>query len=53
MDREKGIKAIIYLQSMAGIRESRDKAERGWDGMSEHEQETTIHVYEMLKGGEN
>lgn len=44
-----GIKAIIFLQEFAGIKESKDKALRGWRGMNAHEQEHTLKTYQMLK----
>lgn len=32
--REEGIRAIIDLQELDGVEESRASAERGWDSMS-------------------
>jgi len=45
---ENGIQAIIDLQALAGITESQEDAERGWNAMSEDEQEQTLMAYEML-----
>ena len=49
MDENEGIKAIIFLQSMAGIDESEEDAKKGWRGLSEAEREKTMEVYAMLK----
>lgn len=39
---QKGIKAIKYLQGMAQIDETDEKALAGWRGMTEHEQDFTL-----------
>lgn len=49
MDRQTGIEAIIYLQAMAGIKESQEAAARGWDGMSVSDQVATISTYALFK----
>jgi hypothetical protein len=48
-ERETGIQAIIFLQAFAGIEEPREKAERGWDGMSQEHKQKTLHMYALLK----
>jgi hypothetical protein len=48
-DKKIGVKAIIFLQSMVGITETEEDAEKGWEGMTESEQETTLKTYEMFK----
>lgn len=47
-DRETGVKAIIYLQSLVGITETQQQAELGWDRMTNHEREQTMLAYAML-----
>ena len=47
-DREKGIEAIIYLQSRQGINEPREVAERNWDDFSDHDKEQTLVVYRLF-----
>ncbi len=51
-NREEGTNAIIALQKLAGITESAESAEAGWDSMSESEQETTIRIYREMFGEE-
>ena len=46
---EEGIRAIIALQGIASIVETREQAERGWSQMSEWERKTTIETYNDLK----
>lgn len=48
-DREKGIDAVIFLQGMAYITETRESAGRGWDRMREWEKRTTLEWYARLK----
>ena len=43
-----GTRAIIELQALAGITETQEDAEKGWNAMSEDEQEQTLIAYEML-----
>jgi hypothetical protein len=50
LDKEQGIKAIIFLQGMANIPETRTKAERGWNSMSQHEKEFTLEFYKKMGG---
>jgi len=45
---EDGIKAIIFLQAMAGIEETEEKARLGWENMQPWEQETTLRFYNQL-----
>lgn len=47
-DREAGINAIIALQAMGGIVESREKAEKGWDAMTPREQQQTMAAYQLF-----
>ena len=42
--RAKGINAIIYLQQLVGIEETREKASAGWDAMTEHERTFTLSL---------
>lgn len=48
-DEQLGIKAIIYLQSLANIDESEDDARKGWQAMSDHEKEQTLAFYKMIQ----
>lgn len=50
-DREAGIKAVIDLQAAAGIEETREQAQAGWDAMSNEEQENTMAVHSVVCGG--
>jgi hypothetical protein len=45
---EEGIKAIMFLQSKAGITETEKQATTGWNSMSRSEKETTMNVYKMM-----
>lgn len=47
-DDTDGIKAIIYLQSIAGITETSEQAKRGWSIMSTHERDTTLRIYRQF-----
>lgn len=49
MDKSEGIKAIIFLQSVAGAEESEEAARKGWSRLSEAEQCHTMRVYGMMK----
>ena len=48
--RAKGINAIIYLQQLVGIEETREKAGAGWDAMTEHERASTLSLAEQYRG---
>ncbi len=48
LDREKGIQAIIDLQSEIGITETKEDAESGWDSMSSKEQKITMDFHKMI-----
>ena len=50
-DREKGILAIIELQAVVGIEETRKEAEAGWDSLSENERSQTMAAHRMVCGG--
>lgn len=49
-EREKqGIEAIIYLQNMAGIKETEETAMNGWRKMTKREQDFTLNFYPAMK----
>ena len=48
-EEKEGIKMIQLLQGTVNIKESYDKALRGWRNMSESEKTTTKHVYNICK----
>jgi len=48
--REQGIKAIIHLQGLMGIDETRHDAACGWDSMSIEEQNDTLSAYLATQG---
>lgn len=43
-----GIKAIIYLQGLAGITETPGQATKGWLAMSANDKAQTMAAYEQL-----
>lgn len=45
---EQGIKAIIALQKLAGIKETKVKARRGWVAMTKEERDETMRAYKIL-----
>lgn len=47
-EREEGIKAIIALQLLAGIKEPPTRAGRSWDAFSDGEKESTLTAYKMF-----
>lgn len=47
-EREDGINAVIDLQAAAGIEETREKAEAGWDAMSSAEQDNTMAAHKVV-----
>ena len=47
--REEGVKAIIYLQSLAGVVEPEERAAKNWDGFMDWEREQTLRTYRILK----
>jgi hypothetical protein len=49
--QEEGIEAIIYLQSIAGIVETKAQAEVDWASMSEEERCKTMRFYALVKEG--
>ncbi len=51
MNREKGIAAIIALQKLGGIEETREEAAAGWDALSDHEKANTMAAFEVLVEG--
>jgi hypothetical protein len=48
--REQGIKAIISLQGMMGVQETKEDAAAGWDAMTVREQNDTLSAYLALNG---
>ena len=48
MTREDGIQAIIELQALAGIEETRERAEAGWNAMTLAEQQKTILFHKVM-----
>ena len=44
-----GISAIIFLQSLNGIIEPFEKAEKAWDSFSVREKKNTMMAYNLLK----
>ena len=46
---DKGIEAIIFLQSLVGIVESREQATVGWRAMRDWEKASTMRTYRLLK----
>jgi hypothetical protein len=53
MDEKEGIKAIIFLQSLAGIEETPEDAKIGWHQMSHREKCFTLALYRTLDGEDN
>jgi len=49
-ERELGVEAVIFLQSVADITEPRDRAERAWDSFKTFEKVATMQTYRLLKG---
>lgn len=47
-EEKAGVKAIIYLQQMGGITETREEAIAGWRAMSNIEKQTTMRVYNQF-----
>jgi hypothetical protein len=45
MDDAKGIKAIIDLQAMVGIRETEESAKKAWDSFSEADKRNTLAAH--------
>lgn len=43
-----GVKAIIFLQAFAGIKETRKKALAGWQAMTASMKATTMRTYKLL-----
>ena len=53
LTKEQGAQAIIDLQAIAGITESKDKAELSWGMMSDYEKSQTERAHKMVCGGFN
>lgn len=49
MDEERGIEAIIFLQSLAGIEESEEDARKGWRSLTDMQKRSTMQTYSMMK----
>ncbi len=43
---EEGIKAIIMLQSVVGIEEPEERAQKAWASFTDQEKEQTISAYD-------
>lgn len=50
--RTHGINAIIYLQALVGIEETKEKATAGWEAMTEAEQNTTLTLCDQYQDEE-
>jgi len=48
-----GIKAIIFLQALAGIKESEEEAKIGWREMTSYDQENTMAAYKVMGGNKD
>ncbi len=48
LSKEAGIDAIIALQAIAGITETRIEAEAGWSAMPACEKQNTMDAYAVL-----
>jgi hypothetical protein len=46
-----GVEAIIFLQKMAGIDETRESAAAHWTIMTQSQKEQTLEVYATFKVG--
>lgn len=46
---ERGVKAIQYLQTMAGFSQSSEKAREGWVNMSKNEQDSVLVAYDIFR----
>jgi len=49
MEEELGVKAIIFLQKMAGKEETVLQARAGWGMMNDLQRQNTLAAYEALK----
>lgn len=50
--RIRGINAIIYLQALVGIEETKEKATARWEAMTETEQNTTLTLCDQYQDEE-
>jgi len=48
-EEKKGVRAIVYLQSLAGITETEEQAIIGWRLMTPGEQEQTLYVFKIIR----
>jgi hypothetical protein len=48
MTEDEGVKAIIYLQSLVGIKESEEVARKNWRNFEDWEKESTKIVYDLF-----
>jgi hypothetical protein len=53
IDEKAGVKAIIALQTLVGIKETEEQAKHGWNQMSDVEKKRTQIAYETLFPAEN
>lgn len=51
-DREQGIQAVIHLQAVVGITETREEAEKSWDEMNDQEKAKTLDTASLFANGE-
>lgn len=47
-EEQAGVKAIIALQALIGIKETEEQAKAGWHSLTPHEKESTIQIYNRL-----
>jgi hypothetical protein len=50
VDKEAGIHAVISLQKIVGVTETRESAAKGWEKMSDSQRELTLSAYEVVFG---
>lgn len=48
MDEEEGVEAIQFLQGLAGIKESKEAARKGWSRMTDEEKSGTEKAYRIF-----
>jgi len=47
-EQDEGVKAIIFLQGLAGIKEPEERAIRNWNNFTDREKEQTLAAYRQL-----
>lgn len=48
LDETLGIKAIVALQALVGIKETESQARKGWHAMSTHDKKKTMLAYALF-----